>query len=146
MEFRNNATWGAVCKAVCEEEACTLFAHDTYGDGKLYTMVVPEAFSDIKYLPENILDRMRKEFTVNGVRLEAKGQISIFHYDNDSFVLYSYVDNDTYDCDIKVFVNGATALVDQSGNEILPLYTENGEASFRLRAEVGKYKAYFIKR
>lgn len=144
MEFRNNATWGAICKATCEEEACTLFAVDTYGDGKLYTLVVPETFSDIKYFPENILKRMRKEFDVNGIHLDAKGQISIFTYDNDTFVIYPYVDNNTYDSDILVYVKNAKALQTLTGSEILPLYTENDEAVFRLRAQVGKYDGYKI--
>ncbi|MBE6902592.1 MAG: permease, partial [Ruminococcaceae bacterium] len=87
LEFRNNATWGAVCKAICEEEACTLFARDTYGKGQIYTLVLPEAFSEIKYYPQTVLTRMRKEFSVNGVRLDAHPQISLFTYDNDTFVI-----------------------------------------------------------
>ena len=90
LEFRNNATWGAVCKAISEEEACTLFALDTYGKGQMYTLVVPEAFSDIKYYSEAVLDRMRKEFAVNGIRLSGKGQISIFAYDKNGKAANAY--------------------------------------------------------
>ncbi len=145
LEFRNNATWGAVCKGICEEEACTLFAVDTYGDGQMYTLVVPEAFSDIKHYSENVLNRMRKEFAVNGIRMEGKGQISIFAYDNDTFVVYPYVDNNTFDSDIMVCIKDAKAVEKLSdGKEILPLYTENGEAVFRFRAEVGRFEGYKI--
>ena len=147
MEFRNNSTWGAVCKAVSEEEACTLFALDTYGKGQMYTLVVPEVFSDIKYYPEAVLDRMRREFAVNGIRLSGKGQISVFAYDNDVFVIYPYVDNNTFDSDITVFIKDAKSIVPfDSEKEILPLYSENGEAAFRLRAMVGKFQGYRINR
>lgn len=146
LEFRNNATWGAVCKAICEEEACTLLAHDTYGNGSMYTLVLPEAFSDIKYYPETVLSRMRKEFAVNGIRMDGKGQISLFVYDNDTFVVYPYVDNGTYDSDIMVYVSGAKSLTELGGRELLPLYTDNGEAAFRLRAQVGKFVGYKINR
>ena len=147
LEFRNNSTWGAVCKAVCEEEACTIFALDTYGKGQLYTLVLPEAFSEIKYLPETVLDRIRKEFSVNGIRYSGKGQISIFAYDNDTFVVYPYVDDNTYDSDITVFIKDAKSLISLSGGkEITPLYTENSEAVFRLRAVVGKISGYKIVR
>lgn len=147
MEFRNNATWGAICKAISEEEACTLLAVDTYGKGKLYTMVLPDVFSDIKYYPETVLNRMRKEFAVNGIRMEGKGQISIFAYDNDAFVVYPYVDNGTYDSDITVFVKDAESLsVLSDGREIKPLYIENGESAFRLRVQVGKWSAYSVNR
>ena len=146
LEFRNNATWGAVCKAICEEEACTLLAHDTYGNGSMYTLVLPEAFSEIKYYPETVLSRMRKEFAANGIRMDGKGQISLFVYDNDTFVIYPYVDNGTYDSDIMVYIDGAKSISELGGREILPLYTENGEAAFRLRAQVGKFIGYKINR
>ena len=88
---------------------------------------------------------MRKEFAVNGIRMEGKGQISIFAYDNDTFVVYPYVDNNTYDSDITVCIKDAKAIARLSdGKEIAPLYTENGEAIFRLRAEVGRFAGYRI--
>lgn len=147
MEFRNNSTWGAICKAISEEDACTLLARDTYGKGQMYTMVLPDAFSDIKHLPQTVLSRMRKELCFNGVRLEAKGQISIFHYDNDAFVIYPYVDNDTYDSDITVCIKGAEHITSLSDSRrIEPLYTHNGEAYFKLRAQAGKFSAYSIAR
>ena len=147
LEFRNNATWGAVCKAICEEEACTLFALDTYGAGQLYTLVLPEAFSEIKYYPEAVLSRMRREFAVNGIRMEGKGQISLFIYDNDTFVVYPYVDNNTFDRDITVFVKDAKSLSPlNGGKEIQPLYTVKDESAFRLRTQIGKFCAYRINR
>ncbi len=145
MEFRNNATWGAICKGISEEEACTLFAIDTYGNGQLYTLVVPETFADVKHYPEIVLNRMRKEFSVNGIRIEGKGQISIFAYDNDTFVVYPYVDNNTYDSDVTVHIKNAKTIAKLSdGKEIAPLYIENDEAVFRLRAEVGRFAGYRI--
>ena len=147
MELRNNATWGAACKAICEEEACTLLALDAYGKGKMYTLVVPDTFSDIKYYPEAILDRMRREFQVNGIRYSGKATISIFLYDNDTFVVYPYVDNNTYDSDVHIYIEGAKSICEIGTNkEILPLYEENGEAVFRLWTTVGKFKGYKINR
>ena len=90
---------------------------------------------------------MRREFSVNGIRLEAKGQISLFVYDNDCFVIYPYVDNDTYDSDITVFIANAENITDIStGRAISPLYTENGTSAFKLRAQVGKIDAFRITR
>ena len=86
LEFRNNSTWGAVCKGICEEEADTVFALDTYGDGQMYTLVVPESFSDLKYYPNVVRNRMRKEFAVNGVYLTGDAMICLFVYDNDDTV------------------------------------------------------------
>lgn len=147
LEFRNNATWGALCKALRDEESFTLLARDTYGDGEMTLLTVPEAFSDIKRLPVPVLSRMRREMTVNGVYLEAEPMISIFHYDNDSFILYQYADEKTIDTEILVHVKGNVTLTDVlSGKEIKPLYQDNGESVFPVRVQVGKLKGMHINR
>ncbi len=147
LEFRNNATWGAICKAIAEEDSCTLLARDAYGDGQMYTMVLPDTFSDIKYYPDTVLSRIRKEFSVNGIRLDAKGQISIFIYDNDSFIIYPYVDNNTYASDITVYIANAASISRLSDSSVIrPLYTTNGESVFKLRAHVGIFEGYRINR
>lgn len=147
MEFRNNATWGALCKALRDEESFTLLAIDTYGDGAMHTLAVPEAFSDLKRLPVPVLSRMRREFAVNGVYMESEPMISIFHYDNDSFVLYQYADEKTIDTEVLVHVKNAKALTDVvNGREIRPLYVDGDEAIFPLRTRVGKLAGYHIER
>ena len=147
LEFRNNATWGAVCKGIAEEEAYTLLARDTYGKGQMYTLVVPEAFSDLKHYPNLILNRMRKEFAVNGIYLEGDPMIGLFVYDNDTFVLYPYVDADTRDSDVFIHIEGAKGLRIPGMERIIePLYTRNSEAIFCLRASIGKFACYQVVR
>ena len=145
LEFRNNATWGALCKALRNEESFTLLARDTYGDGELTLLTVPESFSDIKQLPVPVLSRMRRECAVNGVYLESEPSISIFHYDNDSFILYQYADVDAIDTEVLVHAKGAIALTDVlTGRQLQPLYTDGTEAVFALRTRVGKLAGYRI--
>ena len=60
LEFRNNATWAALCKAVRREESYTLLARDTYGDGQMVMLTIPDSFSDIALLPAPVLSRMRR--------------------------------------------------------------------------------------
>lgn len=147
LEFRNNSTWGAVCKGIAAEEAYTLFALDTYGKGQLYTLVIPEAFSDIKNYPNLILNRMRKEFSVNGIYMEGDPMISLFAYDNDTFVIYPYADATTKDSDIYLHITNAKAIEEIStGTIVKPLYEENDESVFCVRATVGKFRGYKIQR
>ena len=147
LEFRNNATWGAVCKGIAEEDAYTLFARDTYGDGEMYTLIVPKSFSDLKYYPNLIRDRMRKEFAVNRIYLTGNPMISLFTYDNDTFVIYPYVDADTHDSDIYVHIKDAACIINvDNGQTIEPLYFDKDEAVFCLRATVGKFVGYRIQR
>lgn len=147
LEFRNNATWGAVCKGIRDEESYTLLARDTYGLGQMMTLVIPESFSDLKRLPQEVLSRMRREFTVNGVYLEGAPMVSLFLYDNDSLVLYPYADNGTQDTDVFLHVHNARALIRlDNGEEFLPFRLEGDEAVFRLRTQVAKFVGYHILR
>ena len=96
---------------------------------------------------EVLVDRMRREFRVNGVYLEGAPMISLFHYDNDSFILYPYLDRETHDTDIFLHVQDAKALTEVvSDKRIEPLYTEAGEAVFRIHAMVGKFRGYHVER
>ena len=144
LELRNNATWGALCKAVVEEESYSLLLRDTYGDGELVTLNLPDAFGQIKYLPERVLRLMRREVCPD-IYLEGGPMVSLFAYDNDTFVLYPYNDRVTHDQDIRVHIAGEVKLTDvESGREIEPLYTQRGESVFALRARVGKWQALRI--
>ena len=154
LEFRNNATWGALVKARKDEESYMMLGRDTYGDGQLLTMVVPDAFPDLQKLPEAVLNRLRAEFAVNGISMEGPSGISLFPYDNDTFAVYSYVTSRAADADILLRVKGAKEL--QMLNPpaffnralaLAPLYTEkDGTAVFRVRASVGRFSGFKIVR
>lgn len=147
LEFRNNATWGALCKALRDEESYTLLARDTYGRGELITLCVPECFSDIKYLPEAVLSRMRREFALNGIYLEGGPQVSLFCYDNDSLILYQYADRDNIDTDVLLHVSKGQSLTEAPGGRTIhPLYKEGNEAVFRLRVRPGALCGYRVTR
>lgn len=151
IEFRNNATWAALAKGLRNEESYTLLCEDTYGKGKMMTLVVPDSFTDIRDLPKEVLSRMRKEFDVNGIWLEGEPNVSLFTYDNDSFVLYNYVTSWANDTDVLVHIKGAKKLLPlqdfkHGPKELLPLYTEDDEAVFKIPAFVGRWQGCIIER
>lgn len=153
LEFRNNATWGALCKGLNNKESYTMLARDTYGKGEMMTIVVPESFSDIEKLPKEFLSRLRKEFIVNGMYLEGPSGTSVFPYDNDTFVVYTYVTSEANDADIFLHVKGAKSLsffmagkFPWMPSEISPLYMDGEDAVFKLRARVGKFEGFKINR
>ncbi len=160
MEFRNNSTWGAPCKGLRGDETYTMLSRDTYGDGEMNMMVVPDAFSDIQKLPTDVLSRLRAEFAVNGIRMEGPAGTSIFLYDNDTFVLYTYVLTRANDADVFLHIKGATGLarLEKGAVEtdpvtglpkqisVKPLYTIGDEAVFRLDAKVGIFSGWKILR
>ena len=146
-EYRNNATW-ALVKAIRGQESYGMLLRDTYGKGQLWTLTVPDAFSDLYRLPEEVLTRIRAEFPVGGVYLEGGAEISLFMYDNDAFIVYPYVDTGVQPSTIRLHVQGqAKALAMPVENrEIAPLYHNAYETVFEVRANPGHYVLYRIQR
>lgn len=147
IEFRNNATWAALCKASKKEESCTLLCRDTYGEGQMITINIPESFSDIRFLPAPILSRMREEFKLDGVFLEGGSDVGLFKYDNDTIVIYPFVSGDTYDKDLLLHVENGNKLTHfPTGYEIDPSFTDGNESIFNIRTKVGRFDLYKIER
>lgn len=147
-EFRNNSTW-AVIKAAHGEESTAILLRDCYQDGRLWTLAVPDAMPDLYRLPEEALSRLRQAFPVRGVWLEGPARISLFVYDNDSFVLYPYVMEGVQRTVVRLHVRGAKALnVPQLKRQprLEPLYVRGDEAVFEVEAMPGRYLLYQIER
>ena len=150
MEFRNNSTWGALVKGLKNEESYTLLARDTYGLGEMLTLVIPDSFPDLGHFPKEVLSRLRKEFEINGIYMSAPCGISLFAYDNDTFVLYNYVTSYANDADVYIHIKDAKSISVYNNpwirEPVKPLYEEKGYSVFRLRSLVGKFASYKINR
>ncbi len=67
-----------------------------YSKGNLYVMTIPEDFGDLYELPVNILNAFRRTLNKDlNVGLEAPAKVSIFEYDNGTFILESFLDEET---------------------------------------------------
>lgn len=145
-EYRNNATWSLI-KSVCAQESYGMLLMDHVGKGELCTLAVPYALSDLYRLPAEVLSRLRAQYPVGGVWLEGGAGISLFVYDNDTFIPYMYVDSNARPAVIRLHVAGAAALeLPQRGERLEPLYTEKGEAVFEVCIEPGEYDIYRVVR
>ncbi len=146
-EFRNNSTWAVVKAANCEESYGILL-RDDYMDGHMWTLAVPDACPDLYAVPAEALSRIRQAVPVEGVWLEGPARISLFVYDNDSFVVYPYVMEGVQREIIRLHVKGARALrvTGTRPQELQPLFVQGDEAVFEVEAMPGKYVLYEIMR
>lgn len=143
-EFRNNSTW-AVVKAAKGEESYGLLLKDPVGKGCMWTVTVPDAFPDFYNYPEGVVSRIREEFPVRGIWMEGPTRISLFVYDNDSFIVYPYVMDEVQNTLVRIHVNGARKLFDPvKGRDVQALYVCGEDAVFELLANPGEYKLYTI--
>ena len=135
----------------CRSEVAILL-RDSYAEGRIYTLAVPDAYPDFYRIPAEALSRIRQEFPVGGAWLEGPARISLFLYDNDTLVLYPYVMEGSRRERIRLHVKGAKALRIQPGapwmrpenREIQPLYEKGDEAVFELASFPGRYELYQI--
>ena len=67
-----------------------------YASGSLYVLTVPENFGDIYNLPAGVLNPLRRVLTRNlFVRLQGPAQVSLFAYNNNTFIVESFLSAET---------------------------------------------------
>jgi hypothetical protein len=90
--YRTNDSWELV-SAIDGDNGWPLLHDADYGAGHLYVLTIPENFADLYHYPQPALDAIRRVLTAHlPVQLEAPGKVSLFVYDNDSFVVHNFRD------------------------------------------------------
>lgn len=70
-----------------------LMLRGKYSEGNIYVLSVPEDYSDLYELPEGVLNQLRSIMSKDlKVRIEAPAKVSLFLYDNDTFIVESFLD------------------------------------------------------
>lgn len=92
MEFQTNDAWPIV-RGTASGRGAPLLLMDKYSKGILYVLTVPENANDLYSLPQPVLDQLRQYLMVRfPVTMDAPAKVSLFAYDNKSFVVESYLD------------------------------------------------------
>ncbi|MDO5320800.1 MAG: DUF3089 domain-containing protein [Bacteroidia bacterium] len=70
-----------------------LLLRGKYSEGMLYVLNIPEDFSDLYALPDGVLNQLRSILSADlKVRIEGPAKVSLFVYDNDTFIVESFLD------------------------------------------------------
>ncbi len=145
LEHRNNASWSLI-NAGSGDHHASILLKDTYGKGLLLTLVVPDMYSSIKKLPDEVLAKIRFELLGEGeVYLEAPAQISLFTFDDDTFGIYSYTADHCRPLVAKVHVMKQVKELLRIGDRkevIKPLYQTEFETVFEVPTMPGDYSFY----
>ncbi|HKI70550.1 MAG TPA: hypothetical protein VKA67_13250, partial [Verrucomicrobiae bacterium] len=74
------------------------------GKGVLYVWTIPDNFNDLYRLPPSVLSAI-KSYVMRDfpVRMEGPSQVALFAYDNDTFIVESYLPTET---EVKVALTG----------------------------------------
>lgn len=117
INYLTNDSWEEI-SAVKGASGWPVLHRAQYSKANLYVLTIPENFSDLYLYPEIVLNRLRTVLSRDlDVKLEGPSQVSLFYYDNGTFIVESFLDK-------PVTVNmitdeSATALTDLISNELL---------------------------
>jgi hypothetical protein len=102
-----------------------------FSKGKFYVLTIPDNFIDLYILPEPVLNRLRQIVVGDlKVTIEAPGEVSLFVYDNNSFVVESFLDKEVK---IKILLDkGAKQITDAATGDII-IGVERPAPVFRTR-------------
>jgi len=103
IRFLTNDAW-PIIRALANGRGYPLLLMDRYSKGVLYIWTIPENFNDLYRLPPGVTSAI-KNYVMTGfpVRVDGPSQVALFAYDNDTFIVESYLHKES---DVKVSVTG----------------------------------------
>jgi hypothetical protein len=92
IAFLTNDAWPVV-RGTANGRGAPLLLMDHYSKGILYVLTIPENANELYSLPQPVLTSI-KHYLLDGfpVSIDAPSKVSLFAYDNHSFVVESYLD------------------------------------------------------
>jgi hypothetical protein len=133
IAFLTNDAWPIV-RGTANGRGAPLLLMDRYSKGILYVLTIPENANDLYALPQPVLTAIRKYISSGfPFTLDAPSKVSLFAYDNHSFVVESFLDKPA---EVTVSTLGQTTHLRNlaSGEELAGKVTEAGRGQRRGRS------------
>ena len=91
IRYPTNDAWETIT-CLASGVGYPILLQSAYSKGTLYVLTIPDNFGDLYKLPTETLTRIKEVLTKDlFVRVEAPAQVSLFAYDNDSFIVESFL-------------------------------------------------------
>ena len=87
-----NDSWPVV-RGTANGHGAPLLLMDRYSKGMLYVLTIPENMDDLYVLPQPVLTAIKQYLMQDfPVQIDAPSKVSLFAYDNHTFVVESFLD------------------------------------------------------
>ena len=91
INYLTNDSWEEI-SAIEGATGWPILHRAQYSKANLYILTIPDNFSDLYQYPADILNRIRAVATQDfNIRLEGPSQVSLFCYDNGTFIVESFL-------------------------------------------------------
>jgi hypothetical protein len=92
LQYLTNDVWELVSGMTQNDLGYPLLLQAGYAKGTLYVLTIPENFSDLYSYPVQVLTQIRNVLLRDQiVRIESPGDVSLFVYDNNTFIVESFL-------------------------------------------------------
>ena len=124
-----------------------LLHRDAYSKGNVYLLVVPDNFADLYNLPVPVLNSIRQNLSSRAVpvRIQGPANVSLFIYDNNTFIVESFSDEDV-DITVLCQSEGLKDLLsgeDLNGSRVMQWgRSTSNERSFRVHLKPHSYRVF----
>lgn len=130
IKFLTNDSWPLV-RGLAAGNGYPILLMGRYSKGILFVWTIPENFNDLYEMPPPVVSEI-KDYILGDfpVRLDGPGKVSLFAYDNDTFVVESFLEKEA---EITVSTTGGfTMLKDLVTGELI-----NGQSAPARRLQQG---------
>lgn len=140
IHFLTNDAW-PVIRGIADSNAFPILLMNQYGKGKLFVLTVPDNFTDLYEIPEPTLNAIRSYLMGDfPVRIEAPAKVSLFAYDNGTFIVESFRDQPV---DVTILLPAGSAMNNLvTGNRLTELPSAKGPQE---TANAPRLSAYGVK-
>jgi hypothetical protein len=92
IQYLTNDAWELISGMTQNDLGYPLLIQAGYAKGNLYVLTIPDNFSDLYSFPTPVLTQIRNILLRESfVRVESPGDVSLFVYDNDTFIVESFL-------------------------------------------------------
>lgn len=129
--------------ALRKENNCfPVLLRNKYSNGTVYTLVVPDDYAELYQYPTEVLTTIR-QYLMSDLRiyLECGGKVSIFLFDNDTFILESFLDRQEK-VNVHVYGNDRKLVDIRTGNEWSPILQRENESVFEVNLQPVLYGVF----
>ncbi len=103
IRYLTNDVWELASGMTQNDLGYPLLLQASYGRGMLYVLTIPENFSDLYSFPAQVLNQIRNILLKDlFVRVESPGDVSLFLYDNNTFIVESFLPENV---DVRISLN-----------------------------------------
>jgi hypothetical protein len=142
VRFLTNDAWGLV-SALENGNGYPILLMDKYSKGVLYVWTMPDDFRNLYSMPGDVTSAIKDIVMMDfPVRIDGPSQVSLFAYDNDTFVVESYLPTQA---SVKVTVSGEfSKLRNLETGEVIGSYVPEPSKGFRRRRPDATPRSHFL--